>query len=76
MHQLVKLSDAMWLLQLAISSPLIHALCDPSQAPNWDLNPGSQIEKWTTYQMIYPSPSFCEYYLYLRIQALLFKVLS
>ncbi len=33
MHQLVKLTDAIWLLQLAISSPLIHALCDPSQAP-------------------------------------------
>ncbi len=33
MHQSVKLTDAIWLLQLAISSPLIHALGDPSQAP-------------------------------------------
>ncbi len=33
MHQLVKLTDAIWLSQLAISSPLIHALGDPSQAP-------------------------------------------
>ncbi len=33
MHQLVKLTDAIWLLQLAISPPLIHALGDPSQAP-------------------------------------------
>ncbi len=33
MHQLIKLTDAIWLLQLAISSPLIHALGDPSQAP-------------------------------------------
>ncbi len=33
MHQLVKLTYAIQLLQLAISSPLIHALGDPSQAP-------------------------------------------
>ncbi len=33
MHQLVKLTGAIWLLQLVISSPLIHALGDPSQAP-------------------------------------------
>ncbi len=33
MHQLVKLTDAMSFLQLAISSPLIHALGDQSQAP-------------------------------------------
>ncbi len=45
MHQLVKLTDATWLLQLAISSPLIHALGDPSQATNQDLNPGPQIER-------------------------------
>ncbi len=32
MHQLVKLTDVIWLLQLAISSPLIHALGDLSQA--------------------------------------------
>ncbi len=28
-----RLTDAIWLLQLVISSPLIHALGDPSQAP-------------------------------------------
>ncbi len=33
MHQLVKLTDAIWLLQLANSSPLIHVLDDQSQAP-------------------------------------------
>ncbi len=33
MHQSVKLTDAIWLLQLVISSSLIHALGDPSQAP-------------------------------------------
>ncbi len=33
MHQSVKLTEAIWLLQLAISSPLIHALGDMSQAP-------------------------------------------
>ncbi len=33
MYQLVKLTDAIWLLQLVISYPLIHALGDPSQAP-------------------------------------------
>ncbi len=33
MHQSVKLTDAIWLLQVAISSTLIHALGDPSQAP-------------------------------------------
>ncbi len=32
MRQLVKITDAIWLLQLAISSPLIQALGDPSQA--------------------------------------------
>ncbi len=33
MHQSVKLTNAIWLLQLVISSPRIHALGDPSQAP-------------------------------------------
>ncbi len=33
MQQSVKLTNAIWLLQLVISSPLIHALGDPSQAP-------------------------------------------
>ncbi len=32
MHKSVKLTDAIWLLQLVISSPPIHALGDPSQA--------------------------------------------
>ncbi len=42
MHQLVKLSDAIWLLQLAISSLLIHALGDLSQAPTAQgFEPGS-----------------------------------
>ncbi len=35
MHQSVKLTDAIWLLQMVISSPLIHALDEPSQASNW-----------------------------------------
>ncbi len=34
MHHLVKLTDAIRLLQLVISSPLVHALGDQSQAPN------------------------------------------
>ncbi len=33
MYQSVKLTDAIWFLQLVISSPLIHALVDPIQAP-------------------------------------------
>ncbi len=33
MHQSVQLTDAIWLLQLVISSTLIHALGDPSQSP-------------------------------------------
>ncbi len=33
MHQSVKLTDAICLLQLLISSSLIHALGDPNQAP-------------------------------------------
>ncbi len=33
MHQSVKLTDAIWLLHLAISSPVIHALGDLCQAP-------------------------------------------
>ncbi len=33
MQQSVKLTDAIWLLQLEIYSPLIHALGDQSQAP-------------------------------------------
>ncbi len=40
MHQLVKLTDAIWLLHLVISSPLIHALGDPSQAPPVKPPPG------------------------------------
>ncbi len=33
MHLSVKLTDAIWLLQLVISSSVIHALSDPSHAP-------------------------------------------
>ncbi len=43
-------------LQLVISSPLIHALSDPSQAPTGISNLGPQIERQTTYQLSYPSP--------------------
>ncbi len=32
MHQSVKLTDAIRFLQLLITSPLIHALANPSQA--------------------------------------------
>ncbi len=42
MHQSVKLSDAIWLLQLVISSPLIHALGDSSQTPT-GFEPGSPV---------------------------------
>ncbi len=55
MELLIKLTDAIWLLQLVISSPLIYALGNPSQAPpppHWDLNPGPQIY----IQLSYPSP--------------------
>ncbi len=42
MHQSVKLTDAIWLLQLIIFSPLIYALGDPSQAeprsPAWEVD--------------------------------------
>ncbi len=51
MHQSVKLTDAMWLLQLTISFPLIHAFGDLSQA-YWDLNPGPQLERRMTYQYL------------------------
>ncbi len=40
MHQSVKLTGAIWLLLLAISSPVIHALGDTSQAPT-GFEPGS-----------------------------------
>ncbi len=51
MHQLVKLTDVIWLLQLALSSPLIHALGDPSQAPTgiWTQVPrlrGGRLTNW------------------------------
>ncbi len=41
MHQLVMLNGAIWLLQLVISSSLIHALGDPSQSPPLGFEPGS-----------------------------------
>ncbi len=43
MHQSVKLTDAIWLLQQVISSPPIHALGDPSQAPT-----GIRTPAWET----------------------------
>ncbi len=51
MHQLVKQTDAIWLLQLVISSPLIHALGDPNQAPTRIQTPvprlrGGWLTKW------------------------------
>ncbi len=41
MHQLVKLTGAIWLLQLAISSPVIHALVWPESSYHQDLKAGS-----------------------------------
>ncbi len=48
MHQSVKLTDALWLLQLVISSPVIHALGDPSQAPNWIQTPAWEADNLPT----------------------------
>ncbi len=52
MHQLVKLTDAIWLLQLTISFPLIHALGDPTQAPksrpHQDSNLGWKVDDLST----------------------------
>ncbi len=63
MHQSVKLTGAIWLLQLVISSPLIHALVWPESSPYWDLNYGPQHERWTTYQLSYPSPMMMSLFL-------------
>ncbi len=52
-HQSVKLTDAVWLLQLVISSPLIHAFGDLSQAPT---GIRAQLERRMTFQLSYPSP--------------------
>ncbi len=51
MCQSVKLTGAIWLLQLVISSPLIHALVWPKSSPDLDLNPvpsmrGRRLTKW------------------------------
>ncbi len=59
MHQFVKLADAIWLLQLAISSPLIHAFGDLSQAPTWIRTQvprlgGGRLTNWAI-----PPPSAC-----------------
>ncbi len=54
--QLVTLTYAILLLQLVISSPLTHALSDPSQTPNQDSNLGPQPERRMTYLLSYPSP--------------------
>ncbi len=61
-QQSVKLTDAIWLLQIVISSPLIHALGDPSQAPHQDSNLG--YKRWNLFpawdvddlSTSYPSP--------------------
>ncbi len=57
MHQLVKLTDAIWLLQLVISSPLIHSLGDQGKAPTgirtWVL---SMRSGWLTNWAIPPPP--------------------
>ncbi len=56
MHLSVKLTDTIWFLQLVISSPLIHALDDPSQVPAGVQILVPQIERRMTYQLSYPSP--------------------
>ncbi len=59
MHQLVKLTNAVWLLQLVISSSLIHELVDPNKTPTGIRTRvprlSFQIERRTTYQLSYPS---------------------
>ncbi len=55
MHQSVKLTDAIWLLQLVISSPLIHALGDPSQSPTGIGTPAWEADDLTTeLSLLYP----------------------
>ncbi len=55
MHQSVKLTDAIWLLQLVISSP--HSCIGwRESSPHWDSNSGPQIERQTTHQLSYPPP--------------------
>ncbi len=51
MHQSIKLTDAIWLLQLVISSPHMHSLCDLSQASTgiWTRAPslrGGRLTNW------------------------------
>ncbi len=50
MHQSDKLTGAIWLLELVISSPLIHALVWPESSSHQDSNPGLQHERRMTYQ--------------------------
>ncbi len=59
MHQSVKLTaDAIWLLQLVISSHVIHALGDPSQSPTriWTRVPSLRDRRLTNWGISYPSP--------------------
>ncbi len=56
MYQSVKLTGAVWLLQLVISSPLIYALVWPESSLHWDSNPGTKHERQMTYQLNYPYP--------------------
>ncbi len=60
MHQSVKLTGAIWLLQLLISSPLIHAMVWPESSPHphQDSNLVPQDERQTTYKLNYPSHIF------------------
>ncbi len=50
LHQSVKLSNIIWLLQLVISSPIIHALGNLSQALTWIR---TRIPAW---KLNYPPP--------------------
>ncbi len=55
MCQSIKLTGAIWLLHLLISSTLIHALVWPVSNHHQDWNLGPQHERHTTYQMSYSS---------------------
>ncbi len=59
MHQSVTLTEAIWLLQLVISSHLIHVLVWPESSPHQYSNLGPEHESWTKYQLSYPSPLLC-----------------
>ncbi len=54
MHQLVKLTDAIWFLQLVISSPLIHALGDVIQVPTRIQTPSWESVDLPTQLFLHP----------------------